>query len=85
MGGSIKIKFISFNATLEGIAELHSHHSEITFHLAAVDEKINDHGYNISGLRDASDRKYQGEKEKSASNIERDTNRGKCPVGYPKA
>ncbi len=56
--GVKKIKFVGLIAAPEGIQELHSHHPEIPIHIAAVDEKLNEHGYIIPGLGDAGDRQF---------------------------
>jgi uracil phosphoribosyltransferase len=56
--GVKKIKFVGIIAAPEGIAELHHHHPEIPLYLAAVDEKLNDHGYIVPGLGDAGDRQF---------------------------
>jgi uracil phosphoribosyltransferase len=40
----------------EGIEKVRSDHSDIDIYVAAVDEKLNDHGYIVPGLGDAGDR-----------------------------
>ncbi len=56
--GVKKIKFVGLIAAPEGIEELHQHHPEIPIHLAAVDERLNEHGYILPGLGDAGDRQF---------------------------
>ena len=52
------IKFVCLVAAPEGIAELHSEHPELPIYTAAIDEKLDSHGYIIPGLGDAGDRIY---------------------------
>lgn len=56
--GAKDIKFVCLLAAPEGIAAFHDVHPEIPIFTAAVDEKLNDHGYIIPGLGDAGDRMY---------------------------
>ncbi|MEJ2552108.1 MAG: uracil phosphoribosyltransferase, partial [Anaerolineales bacterium] len=56
--GVKKIKFVGLIAAPEGIEELHKHHPEVPIHLAAVDERLNEHGYILPGLGDAGDRQF---------------------------
>jgi uracil phosphoribosyltransferase len=42
----------------EGIAKLHERHPDVHIFTAAVDEKLNDHGYIVPGLGDAGDRLF---------------------------
>lgn len=52
------IKFVCLVAAPEGIAELKEHHPDVPIFTAAVDEKLDDHGYILPGLGDAGDRIY---------------------------
>jgi uracil phosphoribosyltransferase len=56
--GVKKIKFVGIIGAPEGIALLQSHHPEVPIYLAAVDERLNEHGYILPGLGDAGDRQF---------------------------
>jgi len=56
--GVHKIKFVGLIGAPEGINNLHSHHPDVPIHLAAVDERLNEHGYILPGLGDAGDREF---------------------------
>jgi uracil phosphoribosyltransferase len=56
--GVTDIKFACLLAAPEGLARMASAHPEVTVFTAAVDEKLNDHGYILPGLGDAGDRIY---------------------------
>jgi len=56
--GVKKIKFVGLIGAPEGIALLQSYHPEVPIHLAAVDERLNEHGYILPGLGDAGDRQF---------------------------
>ena len=56
--GVNKIKFIGILAAPEGIKQIHDYHPEIPIHLAAIDERLNEHGYILPGLGDAGDRQF---------------------------
>jgi len=56
--GVKKIKFVGIIGAPEGIALLQSHHPEVPIHLAAVDDRLNEHGYILPGLGDAGDRQF---------------------------
>jgi uracil phosphoribosyltransferase len=45
-------------AAPEGIAMVQKHHPDVHIYTAAVDEKLNEHGYIVPGLGDAGDRLY---------------------------
>jgi uracil phosphoribosyltransferase len=45
-------------AAPEGIARLKQDHDDIDIFVAAVDEKLNSHGYIVPGLGDAGDRLF---------------------------
>ncbi len=50
------IKFMGLIAAPEGLKALSEAHPDIDIFVAALDEKLNDHGYIIPGLGDAGDR-----------------------------
>jgi uracil phosphoribosyltransferase len=52
------IRFVCLLAAPEGIARLHGAHPDVRIWTAAVDERLNDHGYIVPGLGDAGDRMY---------------------------
>ena len=56
--GVRKIKYVGLIAAPEGIQTLHSAHPDVPIHLAAVDERLNEHGYILPGLGDAGDRQF---------------------------
>ena len=45
-------------AAPEGIAHLQDAHPDVPIVTAAIDEKLNDHGYIVPGLGDAGDRMF---------------------------
>lgn len=56
--GAKKIKFIGLIGAPEGINTLQTAHPDIDVHLAAIDYKLNEHGYILPGLGDAGDRQF---------------------------
>ncbi|ETO94485.1 uracil phosphoribosyltransferase [Legionella oakridgensis] len=52
------IKFLCLLAAPEGLLAFHETHPDVTVYTAAVDEKLNEHGYILPGLGDAGDRIY---------------------------
>ena len=56
--GASDISFVCLLAAPEGIAHFRKQHGEIPIWSAAVDERLNDHGYIVPGLGDAGDRMY---------------------------
>ena len=56
--GVTKIKFVGLIGAPEGIARLHTAHPDVPIHLAAIDERLNEHGYILPGLGDAGDRQF---------------------------
>ncbi|MBP1758352.1 MAG: uracil phosphoribosyltransferase [Firmicutes bacterium] len=54
--GVKNIKLMNILAAPEGIHEVCSKHPDVEIYCAAVDEKLNDHGYIVPGLGDAGDR-----------------------------
>lgn len=56
--GATNIKFVGLVAAPEGIAHLTAAHPDVDIYLAAIDEKLNEHGYIVPGLGDAGDRLF---------------------------
>jgi len=56
--GVEKIKFVGIIAAPEGIQTLHNAHPDVPIHIAAIDERLNEHGYILPGLGDAGDRQF---------------------------
>ncbi len=56
--GPQSIKFVCLLAAPEGIEAFHEEHPDVPIFTAAVDERLDDHGYIIPGLGDAGDRVY---------------------------
>ena len=56
--GVNNIKFVGIIGAPEGIARMQNHHPEVSIHLAAVDDGLNEHGYILPGLGDAGDRQF---------------------------
>jgi uracil phosphoribosyltransferase len=56
--GVKKIKFVGLIGAPEGIALLRQRHPEVPIYLAAIDERLNEHGYILPGLGDAGDRQF---------------------------
>lgn len=54
--GCKNIKLMNILAAPEGIERVHTDHPDVDIYIAAVDEKLNDHGYIVPGLGDAGDR-----------------------------
>ncbi|HHP7243418.1 MAG TPA: uracil phosphoribosyltransferase [Elainellaceae cyanobacterium] len=52
------IKFICLLAAPEGIKHFHEQHPDVPIYTAAVDEKLDKHGYIIPGVGDAGDRLF---------------------------
>ena len=50
------IKLMNIIAAPEGIERIRKEHPDVEIYCAAVDEKLNDHGYIVPGLGDAGDR-----------------------------
>ena len=50
------IKFLSILAAPEGIERLNKEFPDVELYTAAIDEKLNEHGYILPGLGDAGDR-----------------------------
>jgi uracil phosphoribosyltransferase len=56
--GAQQIKFVCLLAAPEGIAQMQSVHPDVPILTAAIDQRLNDHGYIVPGLGDAGDRLY---------------------------
>jgi uracil phosphoribosyltransferase len=56
--GAKNIKFMCLIAAPEGVEEVKKHHPEVDIFIAALDEKLDDHGYIVPGLGDAGDRLF---------------------------
>jgi len=56
--GVKNIKLMCLIAAPEGVERVQSDHPDVDIYVAAVDEKLNDHGYIVPGLGDAGDRLY---------------------------
>jgi uracil phosphoribosyltransferase len=56
--GAKNIRIVCLLAAPEGIEKFLGHHPDVHIWTAAVDEKLNDHGYIVPGLGDAGDRMY---------------------------
>jgi uracil phosphoribosyltransferase len=56
--GVKKIKFMGILAAPEGIQLMQSKHPDVPIHIAAIDERLNEHGYILPGLGDAGDRQF---------------------------
>ncbi len=56
--GAKHIKFMCLIAAPEGVKALQEAHPDVDIFIAALDEKLNDHGYIIPGLGDAGDRLF---------------------------
>ena len=56
--GVKKIKFVGLIAAPEGIQAMQTAHPDIDIHIAAIDERLNEHAYIVPGLGDAGDRQF---------------------------
>ena len=56
--GANNIKVMCLLAAKTGIEKVNKAHPDVDIYAAAVDEKLNDHGYIVPGLGDAGDRLY---------------------------
>ena len=54
--GAKNIKLVCLVGAPEGVKYVEEHHPDVDIYLAALDEKLNDIGYIVSGLGDAGDR-----------------------------
>ncbi len=56
--GANNIKFVCLLAAPEGLQALQAAHPDVRIYTAAVDERLDEHGYIVPGLGDAGDRMY---------------------------
>ncbi|TAJ72027.1 MAG: uracil phosphoribosyltransferase [Phenylobacterium sp.] len=56
--GARSIRMACLLASPEGISKFRGHHPDVRLWTAAIDERLNDHGYILPGLGDAGDRMY---------------------------
>lgn len=56
--GAKSIKFMCLIAAPEGVKAIQEEHDDVDIYIAALDEKLNDHGYIVPGLGDAGDRLF---------------------------
>ena len=56
--GARSLKFVCLLAAPEGIAHVHEQHPDVPIYTAAVDDRLNEHGYILPGLGDAGDRLF---------------------------
>ncbi len=56
--GARDVRLVCLLAAPEGLARLRGQHPDVRVWTAAVDEKLDDHGYIVPGLGDAGDRMY---------------------------
>ena len=54
--GCRSIRLLSIIAAPEGVAHMQSEHPDVDIYVAAMDERLNSHGYIVPGLGDAGDR-----------------------------
>jgi len=52
------IRLVCLIAAPEGIAKIQTDHPDVNIYIAALDEKLDDHGYIVPGLGDAGDRLF---------------------------
>lgn len=56
--GAKSIKFMCLIAAPEGVKAIQDEHADVDIYIAALDEKLDDHGYIVPGLGDAGDRLF---------------------------
>ena len=56
--GARNLRFLCLLAAPEGIARMQEAHPEVPIYTAAVDQRLNQHGYIVPGLGDAGDRMF---------------------------
>jgi len=56
--GAASIKLMCLIAAPEGIEAVHKDHPDVEIYTAAIDERLNSHGYIVPGLGDAGDRLF---------------------------
>ena len=52
------LKFVCILASPEGLANFHESHPDVHVYTAAIDQRLDDHGYILPGLGDAGDRLF---------------------------
>ena len=56
--GANNLRFVCLLAAPEGVAKFIEAHPDVPIYTAAIDQRLNDHGYIVPGLGDAGDRMY---------------------------
>lgn len=56
--GAHNIRFVCLLAAPEGVERFTKNHPDVPVVTAAIDERLNDHGYIVPGLGDAGDRMF---------------------------
>ncbi|SNT74668.1 uracil phosphoribosyltransferase [Paracoccus seriniphilus] len=56
--GAKNLRFLCLLAAPEGVARMQEAHPDVPIYTAALDEKLDDHGYIVPGLGDAGDRMF---------------------------
>jgi uracil phosphoribosyltransferase len=56
--GAKNIRFMCLVAAPQGVEAMQKAHPDVDIYIAALDEKLNDHGYIVPGLGDAGDRLF---------------------------
>lgn len=56
--GAKTIKLVSIVGAPEGVARIEKDHPDVQIYLAALDNRLNEHGYIVPGLGDAGDRLF---------------------------
>ncbi|MGE5554132.1 MAG: uracil phosphoribosyltransferase [Betaproteobacteria bacterium] len=56
--GARSVKLMCLIAAPEGVTYVSTRHPDVDIYVAAVDERLNDHGYIVPGLGDAGDRLF---------------------------
>ena len=56
--GCSDLRFVCLLAAPEGIAHFHGVHPDVPIYTAAVDQRLDEHGYIVPGLGDAGDRMF---------------------------
>ncbi len=56
--GARELRFVCLLAAPEGVAKLRAAHPDVSIWTAAVDERLDEHGYIVPGLGDAGDRMF---------------------------
>ena len=56
--GARNIRFLCLLAAPEGVRRMEEAHPDVPIVTAALDERLNDHGYIVPGLGDAGDRMF---------------------------